>query len=87
MQVSSNIEAFSMSELHRCAVQVSSTRVQAEWELAHLLLEMDKRRAWRELGCASVVEYGEQHLALGVHQTLALLQLAQDLRLDDGRAK
>lgn len=80
MGFSPNFSDASLSELHSQALQVNRTRVQAEWELSHLLMEMESRHAWNELGYASVVEYSERELALDAGLTLSLLRLATDLR-------
>lgn len=69
-----------MMDLHRQAVSVNKSRMQAEWELAVLLLAMDERRAWSELGCASAGEYGDKYLSLAPEHSFGLLKTARDVR-------
>lgn len=69
----------SMTDLDARARLAYKRQAQAEWELAQLLLAMQRRGRWQEVGCSSVVDYAERRLGMPADHLFALLKLATDV--------
>ncbi len=67
-------------EIHRRALLARKLQGRTHHMLAWILLEMDERKLYRDLGCSSVYMYAELHLHLEGHTVAEYLRTGRSLR-------
>jgi hypothetical protein len=73
------VEGLPHEEVHRRALAARRIHARAARALSFWLLEIEKRRLYREFGCSSVFQYAELHLELAPHTIAEYLRMAREM--------
>jgi hypothetical protein len=73
------VEGLPKEEVHRRALAARRIHARAQRAISFWLLEIDKRRLYREFGCSSVFQYAELHLELAPHTIAEYLRTAREM--------
>jgi hypothetical protein len=73
------VEGLPREDVHRRALAARRMHARAQRALSFWLLEIEKRRLYREFGCSSVFQYAELHLELAPHTIAEYLRTAREM--------